>query len=121
RGFAMDWIPFSKLNFAFIIHYIPGDVKNPAKHAFTHRHADWAAGIRHAHAALQTLGRRHCYRANPVLTKMLLYFECQLCGITTDIEFDFERVVDPRQLGGFSEVHVHDGTNYLNNISFIHK
>src|SRR5215470_3845633 len=52
---------------------------------------------------------------------MLLYFEGQLCWVAIDFVFDFERVVDFRQFVFIREFHVYNGTNYLNDVSFIHK
>jgi len=52
---------------------------------------------------------------------MLLHFESKFGRVAVDLILDFERVIDSRQGAFLREFNVHDGTNHLNNISFIHK
>ena len=51
---------------------------------------------------------------------MLLHFERKLGRVAVDFEFDLERVVDAGELPGIGEVHVDDGTDYLDDITSIH-
>ncbi len=52
---------------------------------------------------------------------MLLHFQRQLGWVAVDFVLDFERVIDSRAILFSAKLHVHDGTDDLNDISFIHK
>src|SRR5207302_3399780 len=114
-------ITLGKIRRAAIIDRIAGDVEYTPKPAFAHRHADWTAGIVYVHPALQSFGRRHRDGTDPVFAEMLLYFEREFVWVAVDFVLDFERAVDFRQFFYFRKFHVHYGTDYLNDVSFIHK
>ena len=121
RRLAMDRVTLRESNRAAIIDRIAGDIEDPAESPLAHRHGDRAAGVVDGHAALQAFGRGHGDRAHPVFAEVLLHFEGELGRGAVDFVFEFERVVDARQLGRVLEFHVHHGTDDLNDISFIHK
>jgi hypothetical protein len=51
---------------------------------------------------------------------MLLHFESELGWVAVHFELDLERVVDTGQFPGIAEVHVDDGTDYLNDTTSVH-
>src|SRR3954470_8447934 len=116
----MNRVTFREFYWTFVVDRIACDVKNATERPLTNRNRDRSARIRNRHAALQTFRRRHCDRAHPVVTEMLLHFERQLSRVTTHLVLDFERVINVRQTFRVAKYHVHYGTDDLNNISFIH-
>ncbi len=121
RCWAMNRIALGECHGAAIINRVARDVKKTAEHPFTDRHRDWSAGISDSHPTLETFRRRHSDGTHPVFTQMLLHFEGELSRVAIDFVLDFERVVDARQSFSFRKFDVHNGTDHLNNVSFIHK
>ena len=121
RRLAMNRITLRESDRAAIIDRIAGDVKDPAESPLAHRDGDRAAGVVDRHAALQALGRGHGDGAHPVFAEMLLHFEGELGRVAVDLVFEFERVIDARELFGFIEIHVDDGTDDLDDVTCIHK
>src|SRR4051794_15708028 len=115
----MDRVAFLELNRAKVVDRVAGNIKDPAEGPLAYRHGDRTTRVAHGHAAFQSFGRRHGDGADPVLTQMLLDFEGELGGVAVDFVLDLERVVDAGQ--GAGKLHVHHGTDNLNDISFIHK
>src|SRR5205085_24041 len=69
---AMNRITFGESHGTAIVDRIAGDVEDAAKSPLSHRHRDRTAGIVDRHAALQTFGRRHRDRPDPVFAEMML-------------------------------------------------
>ena len=117
----MDRITFCKLNLALIVDRVASNIKDASESPFAYRHGNWTAGVVHFHSAFQTLGRRHRDRADPVFAEMLLNFERKLGRIAINFILDLKCVVDSRKLNSIAEFHVYYRSDYLNNVSCIHK
>src|SRR5437773_11148724 len=94
----MNRITFGKLNRAFVIDWIAGNIENASEGALAYRHGDRATGVVDLHAAFQPFGERHGNRADPVFAKMLSYFERELGRVTVDLVLYFARIIDFGQL-----------------------
>src|SRR5207245_6873561 len=103
------------------IDWVAGHIEQTTEHAFADWNAYRSAGVRHAHPTFKSFGGRHGHRAHPIFAEVLLHFERQLCWVAIHFIFNFESVVDFRQRLFVRKFHVHNGTDYLNYISFIHK
>src|SRR5204863_3154295 len=117
----MDRITFFKFYWTTIIDWIARHVEKPAEHSFSNWDRDWPASIGDTHPALQSFGRRHGDGADPVFTQMLLDFESEFGWVVVDLVLDFERIINFWQSLPLWELHVHNGTDYLNDVSWIHK
>ena len=121
RRLAMNRVALRESDRAAIINRIAGDVKNAAQRPLTDRDGNRAARVGDRHAALQTFGRGHGDGTDPVFAEMLLHFEGEFGRVAVDLEFEFERVIDPRDLPSFIEIHINNGADDLDDITFVHK
>ncbi len=110
----MDRVTLGRVDRAAVVHGVARHVEHAPEHALAHRHADRRVGVGDLHAALESFGRTHGDGAHESVAEVLLDFEGQLRGNADDIVFDFQRVVDFRQVAGIGEVHVNDGADDLN-------
>ena len=117
RSGAVNGVALFGLGSLLVIAGVASDVEDTAEHFFTDGDGDRAAGVHGVHAALEAFGGNHGDGADPAVTEMALHFAGEACGLTSLLEFDFEGVVDGRKLAGGGEIHVHDGTDDLDDFA----
>ena len=113
----MNGVALFGLGSLLVIAGVASDVEDTAEHFFADRDGDGAAGVEDVHAALEAFSGNHGDGAHPAVAEMLLHFADEACGLATLLEFDFEGVVDGRKLAGGGEIHVHDGTDDLDDFA----
>src|SRR4051812_31737025 len=89
---------------------ITGHVEQAAVDLLADRHSYRLAGITHFSATHQALGTVHRYRANAVLTEVLLHFQNQFVPVFTG---QLQRVEYLRELAVATKIYVHHRTDYL--------
>ena len=118
-GFAVDGIALFDLGWVLVIDGVAGDVEDAAEDAFTDRNGDGSAGVSNGVAAAETFGVGHGQCADPTVSKVLLDLADDANGFAAEIELDFESVIDFGQFGGCGEIHVHNGTDDLDDFADI--
>src|SRR5690606_14394397 len=94
-------------------HRVTSHVENAAQHFFTNRNGDRSTSVHHLHAAAQTVGGGHCNGTNPAITKVLLNFANHASVFAANVMGDLQCVVDFWKFAGGGEIHVHHGTDDL--------
>ena len=115
----MNRIKFVGLHGTLFVHCFTNDVKNASHDIFANRHGNRPAGVHDFVSAFHAFGRPHANAAHPVVTEVLLHFEC-LFGFAAagHVELDGQRVVNGGKLAG--KFHVHDRSDDLNDFAFVH-
>jgi hypothetical protein len=124
RRRTMDWVRPRGMDGRALVDGLADDVQDPPERLFAlHGQGDGCAGVQHAHAAREAVGRSHGHRAHPRLAEVLRDLERELLRIREDVlvldALHEQRVVDGRQLAGF-ELDVDDGSDDLDDSSRAH-
>ena len=72
-----------------------------------HRHRDRAAGVAHARAAREAVGRVHGDRADALVAQVLLHLEHEAVVVLVVVELHLEGVVDLGQVAREGDLHDH--------------
>src|SRR5262249_12360819 len=114
----VDRIIFLRLNRPALVYRISRNIKHPAHDTVPDGHAYWTTAIRNVEAAFETLRPGHGDCPDQLVSKMLLYFKCQIHGLILNLIFDGKGVIDPGQC--FREFHIYDRTADLDNFASAH-
>ena len=117
RSRAMNAVALSGLRCGLVIHGVASDVENTTKNFFAHGHGDRAAGIGHIATALETFSAGHSHGTDPTVAKMALHFADETNGLAAQFVADFQCVIDLGQLAARGEIHVHHGTDDLDDFA----
>ena len=100
-----------------VINGVTGDVEDAAEDSFSDRNGDGGSGVGDGITAAETFSIGHGEGADPAIAKVLLHFANDAGRFAAEVKENFESVIDFRQLGGCGEIHVHDGTDDLDNFA----
>jgi hypothetical protein len=73
----MDRVIFLRLDRPAFVDRVAAHIKDPPHHPFPDGHGNGRAGVDDFVAALEAFGGGHGDRPHPVVTEVLLHFECQ--------------------------------------------
>src|SRR5689334_16731805 len=114
----MDRVGFLRIDRSAFIHRVATNIEHPPHYAFSDWHGNGCAGIDDFVAAFEPFGAGHGDGPDPIVTEVLLRFECQLDLLVLDFKLDSQGVVYSWQL--LHELDIYDWSDDLNDVAFIH-
>ena len=110
---------FSLYFFVYFVDSATQDVKNTSQDTLAYRYRNRCTCVHRFRAAGQTVSRTHRNAADDAVAQVLHNFRHNINGHLTVFIFDFNRVVNGRQLLISTEGNVDHGTNDLDDFSFL--
>src|SRR6516162_7756110 len=118
RRRAVDRIVFLRLDRPAFVDRVAAHIEYPPHPSFSDGHGDGHAGVDDLVTAFETLRAGHGDRPDPAVGQVLLHLKRDFDGLALNFVVHRQRVIDTWQL--FRKCHVHDRTDDLNNLAFIH-